>query len=316
MTDKLIGLYDVDSTIPNLSLMRISAHYKQQGRDTELYMPIRRHLYDRVYASKIFKYSSGEMITPDMTVGGTGIDLKIELPEEMREADPDYGLYGFEHSIGFAMRGCRFRCGFCVVPEKEGRARANHSIEKIWTNRGSDFVWLLDNDFFGNPLWRERIGEIRELNLRVCFLQGLNIRIITEEQAQSLASVKFRSKSGKSSVCSFAWDRIRDEKLIRKGIQRLQAAGIKTWQMQFFVLIGYDTTEEQDLHRVMMLKGLGCDPYAMPYDKSDPYQRRFCRWVNRREVFQKVEWKDYTRKKIVEEDPNQLRMFGTGGGND
>jgi hypothetical protein len=271
----MIGLYDVDSKIPNLSLMRISGYYRQQGIPTELYMPIRRHLYDRIYASKIFNFSSAEMITPDMIVGGTGIDLKIELPE------------------------------------KEGRARANHSIAKIWTNRGSDFLWLLDNDFFGNPQWRERIEEIRELNLRVCFLQGLNIRIITEEQAHALASVRFRSKSGKASVCSFAWDRIRDEKWIRRGIDRLQSAGIKTWQMQFFVLIGYDTTEEEDLHRVRMLKSLGCDPYAMPYDKTDPYQKKFCRWVNHRAIFQSVEWEDYTRKKISEDDPNQLRIFGS-----
>jgi hypothetical protein len=307
----MIGLYDVDSKIPNLSLMRISGYYRQQGIPTELYMPIRRHLYDRIYASKIFNFSSAEMITPDMIVGGTGIDLKIELPAEMQEADPDYGLYNFPHSIGFAMRGCRFKCSFCVVPEKEGRARANHSIAKIWTNRGSDFLWLLDNDFFGNPQWRERIEEIRELNLRVCFLQGLNIRIITEEQAHALASVRFRSKSGKASVCSFAWDRIRDEKWIRRGIDRLQSAGIKTWQMQFFVLIGYDTTEEEDLHRVRMLKSLGCDPYAMPYDKTDPYQKKFCRWVNHRAIFQSVEWEDYTRKKISEDDPNQLRIFGS-----
>jgi hypothetical protein len=82
--------------------------------------------------------------------------------------------------------------------------------------------------------------------------------------------------------------------------------------MQFFVLIGYDTTEEQDLHRVRMLKGLGCDPYAMPYDKSDPYQRRFCRWVNHRAVFQSVEWEDYTQKKQTLEDPNQLALFKGG----
>lgn len=308
----MIGLYDVDSRIPNLSLMRISGYYRQQGIPTELYMPIRRHLYDRVYASKIFDFSSSEMITPDMIVGGTGIDLKIELPEEMMEASPDYGLYNYPHSIGFAMRGCRFRCKFCVVPEKEGGARPNHSIGKIWTNRSSDFMVLLDNDFFGNPAWKDRIEEIRGFNLQVNFLQGLNIRLITEEQAHALASVRFRDNANKSSRCSFAWDRIRDEKWIRRGIERLRNAGIKPWQMQFYVLIGYDTTEEQDLHRVMMLKGLGCDPFVMPYDKADYYQRRFTRWVNHRAVFNTVAWKDYTQKKLIEDDPNQLKMFGGG----
>jgi hypothetical protein len=70
-------------------------------------------------------------------------------------------------------------------------------------------------------------------------------------------------------------------------------AGINPHQIQFYVLIGYDTTPEEDLHRVMMLKDWGCDPYAMPYNKFDPYQKKFVRWVNRRAVFHSCSWEDY-----------------------
>ena len=288
-----VGIYDVDSKIPNLALMRISQWYKKQGHQTELYMPLLHSTYSKIYASKIFNYSSSSYLTDDMILGGTGIDLTTELDQKMKDEDPDYELYGFKHNIGFAMRGCRFRCGFCVVPKKEGKARNNHSIEKIWTQRTSDFIWLLDNDFFGNPEWKERIEEIQHLNLRVSFLQGLNIRIITEEQAHALKSVRFKNKAGTHSICSFAWDRMRDEKLIRNGIDRLKKAGIKPWQMQFFVLIGYDTTEEEDLHRVLLLKSLGADPFAMPYNRKDNYQKNFCRWVNQRAIFNSVKWTDY-----------------------
>ena len=45
--------------------------------------------------------------------------------------------------------------------------------------------------------------------------------------------------------------------------------------MAFYVLIGFNTTQEQDHYRVTKLRDLGCDPYAMPFDKLDPFQRDF-----------------------------------------
>tara|TARA_Y100000034_G_C6641505_1_gene280422 strand:+ start:28 stop:588 length:561 start_codon:yes stop_codon:yes gene_type:complete len=180
-----------------------------------------------------------------------------------------------------------------VVPEKEGKPKSVNTIEKLWTQRTSNFLVLLDNDFFGNPEWKDRIEEIKELNLKVNFSQGLNIRIISERQAQALASVKFRNLKNTSSQVTFAWDQINDEKVIKRGFQRVVDAGIKPYQMQFYVLIGYDTTPEEDMHRVMMLKGWGCDPYVMPYNKKDPYQRKFTRWVNHRAIFNSCTFEEY-----------------------
>ena len=84
-----------------------------------------------------------------------------------------------------------------------------------------------------------------------------------------------------------------DEKLIINGIERCVKAGIPTKNMQFFVLIGFDTTPEQDMHRVEMLRSLGAMPYVMPYNKDDKYQKAFTRWVNHRAIFNSVKWKDY-----------------------
>jgi hypothetical protein len=288
-----IGLLDVDSKIPNLALMKISQWHKSKGDDVEFYMPLAHSLYDKIYASKIFNFSDGSDIQPDMITGGTGVDLKISLPPEIEELDPDYSLYNYPHNIGFAQRGCRFNCSFCVVPQKEGKPKSVNTIEKLWTQRTSNFLVLLDNDFFGNPEWSDRIDEIKELNLKVNFNQGLNIRIISEKQTQALASVKFRNLNNNSNQVTFAWDQINDEKVIKRGVQRVIDAGIKPYQMQFYVLVGFDTTPEEDMHRVMMIKGWGCDPYAMPYDKTVPYQRKFTRWVNHRAVFNSCSFEDY-----------------------
>ena len=290
-----IGLYDVDSKIPNLALMKISQFHKNvRGNDVEFYNPLWLDTYDIIYASTIFDFSDKSNIIPErMRVGGSGWNLEKKLPKYFEIQKPDYSLYNYKHSIGFTSRGCRFNCSFCVVPKKEGKPIPYNTIDEIWTNRGSNFVILLDNDFFGNPEWSARIKELRDYDLMVNFSQGLNIRIITDEQIKALKCVKFRTLSGKSKRVHFAWDRIKDEKLVLDGISRMVAAGFHPDSLVFYVLIGYDTTEEQDLYRVNILHSLGVNPYIMPYNKQDPYQKRFTRWVNHKAIFKTVLWENY-----------------------
>lgn len=284
-----IALFDVDSKIPNLALMKLSMFHKQRGDSVTAFMPLLKAQYDTVYASTLFDFSDKTQLdAAQMTIGGTGWDFKTNLPQAVEDCDPDYSFYNYPHSIGFTMRGCRFACKFCVVPKKEGRPKANQTIAEIWTQRDSNFVVLLDNDFFGNPLWRERIAEIHQYGLKVNFNQGLNIRIITDEQAKALAGVSFWNYHQTARQVYFAWDRFNDEKLIDAGIARVIAAGIKPYQMAFYVLVGFDTTPAQDLHRVLKLKNYGCDPFVMPYNKKDRYQMRFARWVNHKAIFNAV----------------------------
>lgn len=304
-----VALYDVDSKIPNLALMKLSAFHRARGDDVVLYDPLFRNTYDKIYASKIFKYSDGSQLDSErMEIGGTGWDLKTTLPPEIQAMQPDYSLYDYPHNIGFTMRGCRFRCKFCVVPEKEGQPYEDNTIEEIWQQRDSDFVVLLDNDFFGNPSWQDRIAEMRDHKLRVSFSQGLNIRIITDEQAEALASVEFRNLSGGKKQVHFAWDQWGKgtEKLIREGFERVTSFGIRPHQMAFFVLIGFHTTEEQDLYRINTLHGWGCDVFVMPYDRTDPYQQALARW-NNGHAWRTVAWQDYTMGGWMPEQQRKYR---------
>lgn len=228
-------------------------------------------------------------------IGGTGIDFYNLLPEEIVTAKPTYSLYpDCNFHVGFSMKGCRFNCSFCCVPKKEGRPKHYMYIEDLLVNpNGGNRLMLLDNDFFGGPFWHSHLIEIIGLKLKVCFVQGLNIRIITPDQAELLSKCNYQNSKFNQKYLSFAWDRYNDGKLIKKGIEICNSAGIPCNHMQFFVLIGYDSTPEEDFERVMTLRDMGCMPFVMPYNKSVPYQKSFARWVNNRAVFKSCSWQDY-----------------------
>lgn len=299
-----IGLVQIDGKLPNLALMQICAYHESLGHQVEWFKGnLFAHEYDKVYASKIFKFSETPQLPENALIGGTGIDFFNTLPEEIASMNPSYSLYPeCDYHIGFSMKGCRFRCKFCCVPTKEGKPRINSTIDGLLLNpNGKDKLMLLDNDFFGGQDWRINLERIIELKLKVCFVQGLNIRILKDEQAELLAQCSYRNSKFKKHDLTFAWDRFQDERLIIQGIERCLKYGIKPDNMQFFVLIGFDTTPEQDLYRVNLLKSFGCKPYAMPYNKFDAYQKRFARWVNHRAIFNTVKWEDYGKRSEVKE---------------
>lgn len=295
-----VGILQIDGKLPNLALMKIAGYHESKGDVVEWYMGNLYHNeYESIYASKLFSFSP----TPDLPqgksfIGGTGIDFYNKLPEEIEAATPSYSLFPeCNYHLGFSMKGCRFACKFCCVPKKEGRPYNYNTIDEILINpNGGNRVMLLDNDFFGGENWRGNLERIIELKLKVCFVQGLNIRIITKEQAELLAKCNYQNSHFNQKYLTFAWDKYNDHSLIEKGIRICNDAGIPCKHMQFFVLIGFDTTHEQNMERVMSLKEKGCMPFVMPFNKSDSYQKSFTRWVNFRPAFNSVKWEDYKYK--------------------
>ena len=292
-----IGLMQVDGKLPNMALMQIANHYETREDKVEWYLGnIFESQYDKIYVSKIFSFSKMPELPIKAEIGGTGIDFYNTLPKEISKNPPSYSLYpNCNYHIGFSIKGCRFNCSFCCVPKKEGKPYHNSNIDDLLLNpNGGNRLMLLDNDFFGSPYWEDDLNRIIELKLKICFVQGLNIRIITEKQASLLSKCNYYNSKFNQRYLTFAWDRFKDGKLISKGIKICNESGIPSKHMQFFVLIGYDTTPEEDYYRVMMLwEKFGALPYVMPYNKKDTYQKRFTRWVNHRAIFKSVKWKDY-----------------------
>jgi hypothetical protein len=210
----------------------------------------------------------------------------------------DYSIYpDFRHSIGFSQRGCRLRCKFCVVPEKEGKNRSVNGIGEIWRGEGyPKNLLLLDNDFFGQHDWREKAEEIISGGFKVCFSQGINVRLFDREAAQVLGRMKYYDDAFKRKRIYTAWDNLRDADIFFRGIGYLTDAGIKPDEIMVYFLCNYwEKGLTSDVwERFERMKEIGLRPYPMVYDiqKADPEIKAFQTWVIRR-AYMKIPFQEY-----------------------
>lgn len=299
-------LLQLDGKLPNLALMRLAAHHRAHGDSVALrraanVASVQRQLgdesWDAVYGSLIFQSTrpvaeAARKVYPSMFLGGSGWDRPKE-PATNLEAfgvgeDLDYSDYPlWRQSVGFSQRGCRLNCSFCSVPQREGRVRAVGTISDIW--RGEPWpkeILLLDNDFFGQPKWRQRIDEMRTGGFKVSFNQGINARFLRDETAAAIASVDYRDDSMKVKRIYTAWDNRKDEAALFRGLDALVRHGVKPDHIMVYVLIGFDhdtetarpTLTEDDFHRQRQLRQFGARPYPMPYVRNRE-TLGFQRWV-------------------------------------
>lgn len=298
-----IGLIDFDGKIPNLALMKLSSYYKQQGA-TVLLNDFKPADVDHVHVSVLFtknEHAARQLADSHKSIdfGGTGFDLNVKLPEHVECQAPDYDLYKFHHlaprikgirkkeaheqrvqtlldmGIGFTTRGCVRTCSFCMVPRKEGKLHSVGEIRDI-INPRSNVITLLDNNLTADPDCIDKLHEIRDRKLIVDITQGIDVRLMTPEIAKALSEVKHLRH------LHYAWDLMPFEHHVMDGIGVLTQF-IKTWKHLCFVLVGFDTSFEEDLYRVQRLHALGVSPYAMIYNQStDLRLKHFARWVNAR----------------------------------
>jgi hypothetical protein len=210
--------------------------------------------------------------------GGTGFDLNSRLSKVIEDCDYDYSLYpACDYSIVWFSRGCIRACPFCCVFAKEGYI---HPVKPKALNPSGKYIVIQDNNFFANPEWEKAATVIEECGLPVDF-QGIDIRILSRKQAIWLNTLKHFKQ------IKIAWDDPKYE----MSFEVLDY--IPAYKIMCYVLIGYMSTPEEDLYRVEKLREMKIDPFVMPYNKKDDYQKRFARWVNHKAIFKTVSWQDY-----------------------
>lgn len=273
-----VGLL-TDAPHHNLALMKLSTYHKQHGNEVLFNMPLFTAHY--TYASILFEKNKKAFIAD--VYGGPAFN-NSPLPWDVERARPDYLLYGHDYSLGYTFRPCSRGCGFCKVPDMKHPNTDHHSI---WDFHEAHFkkICILNNNTFMDKRWKETFEEIWDADLTVIDENGYDLRLLDDEKADALKRTKFAGK------LHFAWDRMEDESDIIKGLQCLSKHKIRG---HIYVLCGYDTTIEEDLHRCQVLVDNKQDPFVMPYTED---VRRFKRFIDtfmwRKYKTIEEAWRDY-----------------------
>ena len=333
-------LLDNGTRHPNLALLKISGYCKSFGHNVRLIQSydevakdgqINYLDFDLLVMSRVFKFTQ----VPDMiylmikqgfiAYGGTGF-FEINgpvLPKAVEHFKPDYTLYNdyiewktggdekkkkrdwddyISYSIGFTTRGCIRHCDFCVNRLSNGVAYWSPVKEFLDESRPKIYLW--DDNIMAAPprVFKLVMDDLQATGKPFQFRQGMDIRLMTDEKAKLLCSVKYYG----DYIFAFDHYRMDDPKEKKQVEQTLR--GLDIWtkyctkETKLYVLVAFDGQDEKDIEgaffRIKTLMEYGCLPYIMRFEeyhnsRFESLYTQLARWCNQPSFFKKMSFRQY-----------------------
>lgn len=134
------------------------------------------------------------------------------------------------------------------------------------------------------PDHMELLEQLAQSDAWVDFTQGLDARILTEQNIGAIECIKVKE-------IHFAWDYMKESQAVLRGLELYAALANRRPHGKFgtvYCLTNYDTTMDENLYRIYTLRDMGFNPYVMIYDKPNaPREVKLLqRWCNNRKIFQ------------------------------
>lgn len=301
-----ILLVNVDGRF-NLAIRRMYNYY---SKDNEVDMidlkldgyPDRKKVtvnavgYDKVYSSNIFEINQDrfEIVgCENVTYGGIGsINPSLQLLKEIEETEPFY--YDYEDtSYGFITRGCIRNCWFCKVPKYEGKLKVYNSIESIIKHKKVKF---LDNNILAYKGHMEVFRYLTDKKIRCEFNQGLDFRLINEENAEALSKLNYMGEY------IFAFDDPKYEPLLERQLKIIKKYISKDWKLKFYIYQSKDMDITQLIRRVEWCREKKCLPYVMRdincWDSSERnFYIDYAAYCNQPSFFKKMDFETFLYKR-------------------
>lgn len=293
--------------------------------------------FDLLVLSRVFKFTKipviiKKMISAKLIIyGGTGFLDEFEdditklpnLPIVVEHHMPDYHLYDdyieqktggdekkkkrnwddyLSYSIGFTTRGCIRHCGFCVNRLLSRVDEWSPVSEFLDKDRPYVYLWD-DNIMAAKPaVFKKVMDDLKSCGKPFQFRQGMDIRLMTDEKAKLLNSVRHRG----DYIFAFDHYKLDDSKERRNVEQTIK--GLEVWRKhclkstKLYVLVAYDSQDENDVEgaffRIKKLMEFGCLPYIMRFEKYNDSRfksmyTQLARWCNQPGFFKKMSFRQY-----------------------
>jgi hypothetical protein len=214
-----------------------------------------KHLYPK---ARIFLGGLYASLLPEHA-RTSGAEVHEGLIEEAEDLMPDYSLVpNWDGSIVFSSRGCIRKCPFCAVPSLEKEFIPKTTIKHL-IHPAHKRVILWDNNFLASPYWYSILLEIKERNLWIDFNQGLDSRLLDEEKAEMIASMKTR-------LIRTAYDSRSSKKQIQRGVELLVSKGVPARKILMYMLFNFENDTPEDLlARILDAMEWGVVSYPMRF---------------------------------------------------
>jgi len=316
-----ILLVDADSTIPNIALMKLAAYYKQVDivKCNISYYPHKRKDvvvnavgYDKVFVSAIFFSTPNHLKVTNcncIEYGGSAYSITKKLPDEVIAWKSDYSIYpNADTSYGFLTRGCFRNCEFCIVRQKEGNIHLDESVEKIVQHKQVKF---LDNNFLCHPQADEILQRLVAHKIRFQFNQGLDIRLVTDENARLLSQADYIGSY------IFAFDNVSDEDIIVNKLGILKKHSTSNWACKFFIYCHPEMDIVNSVcYRVNWCKANQVLPYLMRdiscWDSDESgFYTDLGAWANQPGIFKNMSFEEFMYKRCPSNELRQQRSIAT-----
>lgn len=256
----------------NLAIRRMYAYFTEHGHEVEHLdlglsgyphsrtVEVNAHGFSKVYVSNIFEQNMFRVKVTgcsDVEYGGIGSrNQSNRLPPEI-EATPPYYAPNEKITYGFITRGCIRNCWFCKVPQHEGGLKAYNPIKGIIRGVPGEIVKFLDNNILAYPDHMEVLRYLVESGVRCRFDQGLDFRLVNDENLEMLARLNYAGEY------TFAFDDPRYRSALDRKIKVIKAHIPQPWRVRFYVYHHPDMDLGHLLERVEWCRRHECLPYVM-----------------------------------------------------
>jgi len=303
-----ILLVGVDYKYLNVALGKLSTYHKDKGDTVTLkhlklkgfpskkFITVDASGYDRVYASNIFEINQDkfEIINcNDISIGGIGsINPDLKLDPKIDSLDIDYSLFDIDFSYDFITRGCIRNCWFCKVPRHEGYLKKYNNLDKIIKHKK---VRFLDNNILAYNKHKEIFRELIDRKLKCEFNQGLDFRLIDEENAELLSQLNYWGEY------IFAFDDWGYKEALEKKLKIIKRHISKDWKLKFYIYHNIKfITIKDTINRVEWCRDNKCLPYIMR-DKNcwdadiniKNFITDYCAYANQPAFFKKMTFEQF-----------------------